>query len=136
MTAKSIVMERTINASVDEIWPYISRGDLWARWQGKECSIDPKPGGELRIRMPNDAIVSGTILEAEPPNRLVFTWGWSDAPFTFEPGTSTVTITLKALSDKVTHLKLVHSGVPNELHGHHTGGWTHCLADLINALAE
>ena len=125
-----IVVERTIAATPERIWPYISTGELWVRWQGEHCTIEPIPGGAFRMRMPDGAVASGTVIEVDAPRRIVFTWGWTGTPFALEPGSTTVEITLETQAPNVTKMTLVHKGIPADLRDHHEQGWIRCIGQI------
>jgi uncharacterized protein YndB with AHSA1/START domain len=74
---------RTINARRELVWRLWTEAHHVAQWWGPhgftnpECSINPKPGGDLRIvtRSPQgeEYLNVGTIQSIDPPRMLVFT---------------------------------------------------------------
>ncbi len=82
--------------------------DPYVQWQGNSA----EPGGIYRVVMPNGAEVRGAYIAVEPPNRVVFTWGWE--------GDDTV-------------LRLRHTGLPSMAsRDQHAAGWHTFLAALID----
>jgi uncharacterized protein YndB with AHSA1/START domain len=81
--------------------------------------------------MPDGAVASGTVIEAYPPSRIVFTWGRTGTPFALAPGSTTVEITLEEQAPNLTKMKLVHRGIPADLRDHHEQGWIRCLGKIL-----
>lgn len=132
MTApEPIRVTRDVSVPPEAVWPYLSNGQLWTRWQGASCVIEPRPGGRFEMTMPDGAIASGIVIEAVEHRRLRFTWGWQGTPLT--PGSTTVDITLDALADGGTRITLTHHDVPDDLVDHHLHGWQRCLTALVAA---
>ena len=128
----TVVVERWLPVTPERVWAYFTDASLWARWQGTGASIDPRPGGEIAIRMGTggEAGARGEFMLLDEPHRLVFTWGWVDAPFgEVPPGSTTVEVELHAESGG-TLLRLTHSGLPPGLGGAHDEGWTLYLGRL------
>lgn len=134
----AVVVERWLPAEPEEVWRYFTEASMWARWQGIDASIDPRPGGQLVIRMggeSSEAGARGEFVLLDPPYRLVFTWGWVNAPFgEVPPGSTTVEVELRAAAGG-TLLLLTHSGLPPSLEGIHGEGWGHYLGRLETVLA-
>ena len=126
--AEPIVVVRSVSMPPDEVWPYVSDGALWARWQGRSCEIEPVPGGRFEMTMPDGAIASGRVLEVTEGRRIAFTWGWEGTPLA--PGSTKVEIVLHPDPSGGTRITLTHSDLPEELVDHHRGGWERCLAKL------
>ena len=125
-------LEARIRARPDAVFPYFTDPALYRRWQGADAELDARPGGVYRVWMPGQAMVEGTYLIVEPPDRVVFTWGWVGNA-AVPPGSTTVEVTLTADGDE-TVIRLVHRGLPTELsRDEHAGGWRHYLARLTVA---
>jgi uncharacterized protein YndB with AHSA1/START domain len=124
-----IVVERRVRARPDQIWPYLTDGSLWTRWQGADATIDARPGGAFRMRMGDGSEASGSVLEVEPCERLTFTWGWTHALDTLPPGFSTVQIELLPDGDE-TVIRLTHRGLRPAARAGHEAGWSHYLSRL------
>lgn len=82
-TPREIVVTRTVHARRALVWRLWTESRHLATWWGPhgftapECTIDPRPGGRLRIvmRAPDgeEFVNVGTVRSADPPERLVFT---------------------------------------------------------------
>ena len=136
-TSQGLVLEREvrIDASPDTVFEFFTDPVKMVRWKGTEATLDPRPGGVYRVRMNDELIVVGEYVEIDPPNRLVFTWGWAGDYASTPPGSSTVEITLTPVDDG-TLVRLVHSGLPSaesaEAHDH---GWDLYIPRLAIAAA-
>lgn len=120
---------RRIDARPEEVWPYLTEGQLWSRWQGSRATVVAEPGGTYRMEMDNGSFASGSVVEVIPFRSITFTWGWTRAPFALEPGSTTVQITLEPDGDG-TLLRLVHRDLPDELRQAHADGWNHYVSRL------
>src|SRR5690606_38405649 len=119
-TGRGRVMSETqihrifINASPERVWEAITTPEF-TRLYGYTGDADyaPSPGGHYEHRasdemksmgMP-DVVVTGEVLESDPPRRLVQTWGpvWIQDE---EPGT--VTWDIEPTADGATRLTLTH----------------------------
>ena len=129
MSDEPIVVERRVAARPDQVWPYLTDGALWQRWQGAHVAIDPHPGGAFTMRMGDGREAAGRVLELRPGQRLVFTWGWTDEPDTLAPGSTTVEIDLVPDGDG-TLIRLTHRDLPPPAAPIHELGWHHYVARL------
>jgi uncharacterized protein YndB with AHSA1/START domain len=132
--AAPIVVTRSVAATPEKVWPYLSNGALWARWQGLLCEIEPTPGGRFTMTMPDGSVASGHVVDVVENRRIVFTWGWVGTPL--KPGTTTVEITLEPDPAGGTIITLAHRGLPDDLVDHHRGGWEHCLGRLAELVGN
>lgn len=101
------------------------------RWMGRRAQLDPRPGGAFRLDMfdvPGDHVISGVVLEIDPPRRLAWSWGWEDS-VVLPPGRSTVEMTLVPEADG-TRIRVRHQGLPAEEVDASARGWAHYLARL------
>lgn len=122
-------VEERIDATPEEVFPYLTDPQRYARWMGIDAELDARPGGIYRVRMPNALVALGEFVAVEPFRRLVFTWGWQDDPGV-PPGSSTVEITLHE-DEGSTLVRLRHSGLPDEgARRNHAKGWGKYLARL------
>jgi uncharacterized protein YndB with AHSA1/START domain len=124
--------ELVITASPETVWDLLVDPAKASAWMGMQSWSEPTPGGLYRVEVIPGKIASGEYVELDPPNRLVFTWGWegeSEVP----PGSSTIEFELSADGDG-TRLRFVHSGLPSaESAGSHSHGWDHYFARLVIA---
>jgi uncharacterized protein YndB with AHSA1/START domain len=123
-----IHVERRIAAPPGAVFRYLTRSDLWARWQGEAADLDPRPGGRFQVRMRNGDIAEGTFLVVEPDARVVISWGWRAHP-RMPPGTTTVDLQLVPDGDG-TIVHLTHRGLPPEDLPIHRAGWDTFVARL------
>ena len=83
LRAYDVTIVRSVPARPEVVWRLWTESCHLARWWGPhgftnpECSIDPRPGGDLRILMRSpdgeEYLNVGTVRVVEPPWRLVFT---------------------------------------------------------------
>jgi uncharacterized protein YndB with AHSA1/START domain len=133
MTAPNdIVREVRIGAPPDEVFTFFTDPDKMIVWKAIEAKLDPRPGGIFRINVTGRDTARGEYLEIDPPRRVVFTFGWESADSPEPPGSTIVEITLVPDGDG-TLVRLVHSGVPDEIRAGSAGGWDHYLARLAVA---
>jgi uncharacterized protein YndB with AHSA1/START domain len=129
VSGDEIVVERRVGARPERVWPYLTDGALWRRWQGAHVMIEPHPGGVFTMRMGDGREAAGRVVEVRPGERLVFTWGWTDEPDALPPGSTTVAIELLPDGDG-TLIRLTHRDLPAPALPPHTLGWQHYIARL------
>lgn len=127
-----LVREIVIDASPETIWPFLTEPDKHIEWQGTLAAIDPRPGGDYRVRIGGQFDAVGEYVEVVPLEKVVFTFGWEQAGNPITPGSTTVEITLHPEGDK-TRVRLVHRGLPADAISDHTRGWDHYLGRLVVA---
>jgi uncharacterized protein YndB with AHSA1/START domain len=132
---QAIEREMHIDASPETVFDFFTDPAKMVRWKGATATLDPRPGGVYRVQMNEQAIAVGEYVEVDPPNRVVFTWGWEGDYVATPPGSSTVEVTLTPDGDG-TLVRLVHSGLPSaesvEAHGL---GWDQYMPRLAIAAA-
>ncbi len=130
MTTESpaVVVERRVAAMPATVYAYLTDSERWARWQGAQATIEASPGGLFRILMGNGMCARGQFVELVPGKRVVFTWGWIDAP-DLPPGSTTVEIDLEQDGDG-TLIRLTHRDLPDDQGDIHRIGWEHYVARL------
>ena len=135
-------LDRTvvIQATPQTVFSFFTDSDRWASWWGIGSTIEPKAGGRVYIRHPNGIESSGEVVEVQPPQRIVFTYGFNSGK-PIPPGSSRVTIRLEPAGDG-TRLALVHEFAEPAVRDEHGQGWRYQLsvfgnvvADLVNANA-
>jgi uncharacterized protein YndB with AHSA1/START domain len=134
VTDAPIVIDRRVGVPPERVWPYLTDGTLWRRWQGVTATIEPRPGGAFTMIMGDGRTAAGRVVEVEPNARLSFTWGWTDAPDTLPPGSTTVDIELLPDGDG-TLIRLTHRDLPPPASASHRAGWVHYVARLADAAA-
>lgn len=140
-----------INATPERVWAAITTPEF-RRLYGYtgDVSYDLRPGGayhhaasdEMRSLGMPEVVVTGEVLESDPPRRLVQTWApvWIEDE---EPGT--VTWDIEATADGATRLTLTHdltgrpttaeqvAGNPDPM-GAGGGGWPWVLSGIKTVL--
>ena len=103
------------------VFAFFQDSARWAQWWGAGSTIDPRPGGKVYVRYPNNVEASGEVEEVQAPDRIVYTYGYvSGQPV--GPGQSRVTITLTSEGGG-TRLRLTHAFAEAAARDHH-----HCIA--------
>ena len=128
----SYTMDRrvVIAAPRDLVFRYFTDSERWARWWGKGSTIDPRPEGEVNITHPNGVQMGGRVVEIDPPEKIVFTYGYrSGTPI--PEGGSLVTIRLAEHADG-TELNLSHAFGETSMRDEHIQGWRYQLAVFGN----
>jgi uncharacterized protein YndB with AHSA1/START domain len=128
-------LDITIDASPETVFAFFTDPEKMKLWKGVEAELDPRPGGIYRVHVTREAIASGEYVRVDPPNEVVFTWGWEGDGQPVPPGSSTVTVTLTP-TGAGTHLRLSHTGLPSQhMVDQHSDGWGHYLGRLQIAAA-
>ncbi|MCY1059155.1 SRPBCC domain-containing protein [Nannocystis sp. SCPEA4] len=136
----------TINAQPSTVWTFLADAERFLAWMAylpgaptpPGSVFEPRPGGQVRIVMPNGCEARGEVVTLEPPRRLVFTWGYAPdvAATGLGPGASRVELTLEPVPQG-TRVTLRHSGPMSEATArNHEPGWRHYLAQLAVAAAQ
>ncbi len=128
----SLEVETRIDAPRDVVFAYFTDPERYRRWKGTAAQLDPRPGGAYRVELGTNGWVSGEYIEVDPPNRIVFTWGWENQA-AVPPGTTTVEVTLME-DGEATIVRLRHSGFTERAaRDQHEQGWRHFLSRLAIA---
>ncbi len=136
----SVSTSVVINAEPATVWKFMSDQARFLSWMTSVPGMpapsgsmfEPKPGGVLRILFPNGGAAKGSVVEIDPPRKLVFTWGYDPdvAKTGLGPGSSRVELTIRAV-DGGTLVTLTHTGpMSEELAKGHEQGWRHSLSQL------
>ncbi len=126
--SRPVVVTQRIEAPPEVVYSYLTESAKWARWQGKEATVDASPGGVFVLKMPNGTTARGQFVELVLDERVVFTWGWVDHPGV-PPGSSTVEIEITA-EDGGSLVTLTHRDLPDDERELHEIGWKHYLPRL------
>jgi uncharacterized protein YndB with AHSA1/START domain len=129
-------LDRTIviEAPRDLVFRYFTDSTRWSAWWGAGSTIDPRPGGSVYIRHPGGVEASGEVVEAQPPNRIVFTYGFNSGK-PIPPGASRVTIDLEQAA-RGTRLRLRHEFDDVAARDEHVQGWRYQLSVFANVVAD
>jgi uncharacterized protein YndB with AHSA1/START domain len=129
-------LDRTvvIQAAPETVFGFFTDTPKWASWWGAGSTIDPQPGGPLKIRYPDGTEVLGTVVELRAPERIVFTYGYATGKM-IEPGGSLVTIALEKLGAG-TLLQLTHQFADEAVRDTHVQGWRYQLSLFANVVSD
>lgn len=155
MSKDAVVIERTFDAPVDQIWQLWTQPEHFKSWYGpKEFTVhvadmDVRVGGKrlICIASPDGSMkmwFTGEYREVVPNERLVYTDSMADehgnviVPSSMGmpdlPETTEVTVLLEHLSGH-TKMVMTHAGVPADSPG--AGGWAQAfdkMADYIGTV--
>jgi len=123
-----------ISAKRSTVFRYFTDSKRFADWWGEGSTIEGRQGGSMRIRFPNGILVSGKILEIEPPKRIVFSYGF-DSGKPIPPEGSRVTIILEERSDG-TQVTLRHEFSDATMRDEFIQGWRYQLALFANVASR
>jgi len=132
------VYQLYIRATVEEVWRAVTDPDVIAKYfHGARVDASLEVGGTRVSRSPDGTEVwsRNTVLECEPPHRLVHTWRSLYDPELAEEPESRVTWEVEAAGDGMTKLTLVHDqleGSPKT--AANVRGWSYILSGLKSVL--
>jgi uncharacterized protein YndB with AHSA1/START domain len=137
--AEPIVREIHIGATPETVFAFFTDARKLTRWLATEATLDPTPGGVCNQEHARDDgsggsyHMRGEFLEVSPPERVVFTWGFTDPDVGVPPGSSVVDVTLTP-DGGGTRLRLEHRDLPAAAIDDHAGGWSGMLDRLATAV--
>ena len=140
--ASALQITRTFPASPQKVFEAWTDPQQLGRWSAPtaeydvSAQVDLRVGGRYRIQMTHSSGAVHTALgeyrEVQPPNKLVYTWGWEDGSVS----DTLVTVEFRD-RDGATELTLTHERFPDaEWRDKHNQGWSGCIARLESLLAE
>ncbi|WP_426501935.1 ArsR/SmtB family transcription factor [Dactylosporangium sp. McL0621] len=133
-TVPTYVYVTYIHATAEQVWRALTDADLTARYWGHANVSDWQPGSPWEHRRTDGsgtADVVGTVLEAEPPARLVITF--EDSPEE-DRKPSTVTFLVEPHQD-IVRLTVTHERLANlDMYRGISQGWPAVLANLKSLL--
>ncbi|PKV83638.1 metalloregulator ArsR/SmtB family transcription factor [Streptomyces sp. TLI_146] len=132
MSAKpEFVYTTYIEATPEKVWEALTDPEATAAYWGHSNVSDWRPGSSWEHRRTDGsgvADVVGTVVEADPPRRLVFTWAGPDEDR--PDGPATVTFELKPLGGTV-QLTVTHENLRDDKERREAaGGWSAVLSNL------
>jgi uncharacterized protein YndB with AHSA1/START domain len=136
-----IVREIHIRATPETVFEFFTDPGKLTRWLAAEATLDPRPGGVCHQEHASEDgsgrtyHMRGEFLEVSPPERVVFTWGFTDPDVGVPPGSSVVDVTLTP-DGGGTRLRLEHRDLPVPAIESHAGGWTGMLERLATAVMD
>lgn len=125
--SETIERSIVIRAQRTTVWRFFSDVEQFASWWGPGSHIDARIGGAVRICYPGGSTASGEVLAIDPPNSIVFGFGYDDPSKPLRPGASTVHVSLHE-HPLGTRLELRHELPTRELADQHVPGWRYQLA--------
>ena len=124
-----------IRARSEDVWRALTDADLTTRYWGHANVSDWKPGSpweHRRVDGSGAVDVTGKVLEAEPPTRLVITF--DDSEDQRPNGPSVVTFLIES-HDDIVRLTVTHANLPNtDMLNGISRGWPAVLANLKSLL--
>jgi uncharacterized protein YndB with AHSA1/START domain/DNA-binding transcriptional ArsR family regulator len=125
-----------IRASAQHVWQALTDADLTTRYWGHANVSDWQPGSNWehrRVDGSGKVDVVGTVVEADPPTRLVITF--EDSPDVDAPREPSVVTFLVEPHHEIVRLTVTHENLPNQamLNGI-SSGWPAVLANLKSLL--
>jgi len=127
-----------INATQQQVWDAITTPEIVAKFFGNALvEATYQPGTQIRTASPDGSQEWGnnTVLESDPPRKLVHTWrSLYDAGLAAEPE-SRVTWEVEALPGEYARLTLIHDrleGSPKTAAS--VTGWSYYLSSLKSVL--
>ncbi|MGW7237935.1 SRPBCC family protein [Streptomyces sp. NPDC054804] len=116
---------RTYDHPAERVWWFVTDPDESAHWFPSRLDIEPRDGGTVRFSGdPRQANATGTVLAADQPRHLSFTWGGDELRFDLE-----------ALDEKRTRFTLTQVLAEENAAARNGAGWEVCLLAL-DALAR
>jgi uncharacterized protein YndB with AHSA1/START domain len=137
-TAGIQVYQMYINAPQEKVWEAITTPEIVAVYfRGAQVQGSYQPGSRIRMASPDGTTEWGnnTVLEADPPRRLVHTWrSLYDPDMAAEPE-SRVTWEIEALPDGYCRLTLTHDKLGDSpVTAASVTGWAYYLSSLKSLL--
>jgi uncharacterized protein YndB with AHSA1/START domain len=132
---------RTFAAPRERVFRAWTEPEAVRRWFGVELNrpqsveSDLRPGGRYRytFKRPLTGRIAhcvGTYLEVEPPQRLVYTFGWEGVPLIDAVGESKVTVDFRERGDS-TEVALTQELIDKfRFRSYHSYGWNRSMAAL------
>ncbi|MCI5056661.1 MAG: SRPBCC domain-containing protein [Flavobacteriales bacterium] len=136
-----IQKEHQFSHPIGDVWNAISKAEEISKWF-IPADFKAEPGYAYKFshtdeNSGNCTNITGKVLEANPVNRLVYTWMVEGMDIE-----TTVTWNLEE-NDKGTLLTLEHSGISNfpgetavKMFESFDGGWNNCIVELDKYLKE
>jgi uncharacterized protein YndB with AHSA1/START domain len=133
-TTGTQVYQMYINAPQEKVWEAITTPKIVATYfHGSQTEGSYEPGTKIRMTSPDGAQEWGnnTVLEADPPRRLVHTWrSLYDPEMASEPE-SRVTWEIEALPGGYSKLTVIHDKLDaSPKTAASVTGWTYILSSL------
>jgi uncharacterized protein YndB with AHSA1/START domain len=132
------VYEMYINAPQHKVWEAITTPEIVAIYfRGAQVEGNYQPGTKVRMASPDGSQEWGnnTVLEADPPRKLVHTWRSLYDPVMAAEPESRVTWEIEALPGGYSKLTLIHDRLDaSPKTAASITGWTYYLSSLKSVL--
>jgi uncharacterized protein YndB with AHSA1/START domain len=123
-----------IEADRETVFGFFTDNARWATWWGAGSTVDPRPGGALRIRHSNGFESVGEVLEVAAPGRFVFTFSLQSERL-IPADESRVTIHLQQ-QESGTLLRVTHEVADAKVAEQLVQGWRFHFSMFANAVAN
>ncbi len=123
-----------IEADRETVFGFFTDNARWATWWGAGSTVDPRPGGVVRIQHSNGLVSDGEVLEVSAPARFVFTFSLHGERL-IPAEESRVTIRLEQQADG-TMLRLTHELADPVVRDLMVQGWRFHFSLFANAVAN
>jgi len=130
------VFQVYIRTTPEQLWQAITDPDFTARYfRHSRVESAWRPGDRMGYWIGDELVVDGTVLDAEPPRRLVTTWSFRRNPAMRDDAPSRVTWEIEPVGTAC-KLTLVHDDFPgeNETFTSVGSGWPLVLSSLKSLL--
>lgn len=120
----TLKIERLLPGPVERVWSYLTDSDLRRKWLASG-TMEMKPGAPFELVWRNDELtdppgkrpdkfpqehrMQSRVIEVDPPQRLVFSWGErGEVSFTLEPrgGEVLMTVIHRRISDRTNEIMI------------------------------
>jgi uncharacterized protein YndB with AHSA1/START domain len=128
-----LTREIFVEAPQETVYSYFTDSQKMQTWKGQKARLDPRPGGEYWVDINGKDRASGTFLELEPFERLVFTWGWEGENSPLPPGASRVEVRFIP-QGAGTLVRLQHFDLDEAQAAFQAQGWDRFLPHLADAV--
>jgi uncharacterized protein YndB with AHSA1/START domain len=137
--AKPIIVERTLDAPVGQVWTALTDVDEMREWYFDLKEFNPEVGFEFEFVVEHEGNTYHhlcKVTEVIPEKKIAYTWRYKG-----EPGDSLVTFELFAEGQK-TRLKLTHTGIepfpktPAYARKNFEAGWTAIIGSELKQFVE
>lgn len=135
MSKPEFVYVTYIATTPEKLWSALTQGEITRQYWGGEQISDWKPGSnwEHRRNVPERKVAMvGTVIESDPPKRLVFSWAHPRDRERKE-GHSRVTFDVERAGELV-RLTVTHEQLEAEMARSVSGGWPLVLSNLKSLL--
>lgn len=124
-----ITLSARLRGRPADAWPLLTNPANLPLWLGSPVIWDLEVGGRIEVEIDEGHRFAGEFVAIEPPERLVFTWGWRTGSIPIEPGSTTVEMRLTPAGDGC-DLELVHTNL-GEWAERNIVGWSIKLERLL-----